>query len=45
MGFSLFLEGDKLPSGVLFGVIPGKGGSDEVGRTQYNTSTGFSLKK
>jgi len=45
MGFSLFLEGDKLPSGVLFGAIPGKGGSDEVGRTQYNTSTGFSLKK
>jgi hypothetical protein len=45
MGFSLFLEGDRLPSGILFGVTPGKGGSDEIGRTQYNTTTGFSVKK
>lgn len=43
--FTMYLDGDLLPSGVLFKPIPGQGGADEVGKTQYNTTTGYSLKK
>lgn len=45
MRFTMFLDGDVLPSGILFQPVPGSGGADEVGKTQYNTSTGYSLKK
>jgi hypothetical protein len=45
MRFTMFLDGDPLPSGILFQPVPGSGGADEVGKTQYNTSTGYSLKK
>ena len=45
MRFTMYLDGDPLPSGILFKPVPGQNGADEVGRTQYNTSTGFSLKK
>jgi starch-binding outer membrane protein, SusD/RagB family len=43
--FTSYLDGDPLPSGILFRPIPGSGGGDEIGKTQYNTTTGFSLKK
>lgn len=45
MRFTLFVDGDVLPSGILFQPIPGQDGADEVGKTQYNTTTGYSLKK
>lgn len=45
MRFTMFVDGDVLPSGILFQPVPGQGGADEVGKTQYNTSTGYSLKK
>ena len=41
----MYVDGDPLPSGILFKPVPGQNGADEVGRTQYNTSTGYSLKK
>lgn len=43
--FTMYVDGDALPSGILFSPTPGGGGADEVGKTQYNTTTGFSLKK
>lgn len=43
--FTLFVDGDPLPSGILFKPVPGQNGADEVGKTQYNTSTGYSVKK
>lgn len=45
MRFTMFVDGDVLPSGILFQPVPGQNGADEVGKTQYNTSTGYSLKK
>ncbi len=45
MRFTMFLDGDPLPSGILFQPVPGAGGADEVGKTQYNTATGYSVKK
>ncbi len=45
MRYTMFVDGDPLPSGILFEPVPGRGGEDEVGKTQYNTSTGYSLKK
>ncbi|MBN8785935.1 MAG: RagB/SusD family nutrient uptake outer membrane protein [Terrimonas sp.] len=45
MRYTMFVDGDVLPSGILFQPVPGQGGADEVGKTQYNTSTGYSLKK
>jgi len=45
MKFTMYVDGDLLPSGVLFKPIPGGGGADEIGKTQQNTTTGFSLKK
>ena len=41
----MYVDGDALPSGILFKPVPGGGGGDEIGKTQYNTTTGFSLKK
>lgn len=43
--FTMYVDGDALPSGILFSPTPGGGGADEVAKTQYNTTTGFSLKK
>jgi hypothetical protein len=43
--FTSYVDGDPLPSGILFRPAPGSGGADEVGKTQYNTTTGFSVKK
>jgi hypothetical protein len=45
MRFTMYVDGDALPSGILFKPVPGGGGGDEIGKTQYNTTTGFSLKK
>ncbi len=45
MRFTMFVDGDVLPSGIQFRPVPGEDGADEVGKTQYNTSTGYSLKK
>lgn len=43
--FTMYVDGDALPSGILFLPTPGGGGADEVAKTQYNTTTGFSVKK
>ncbi len=43
--FTMYVDGDLLPSGIPFKPVPGSGGADEIGKTQYNTTTGFSLKK
>lgn len=43
--FTLFVDGDILPSGIVFKPVPGEGGEDEIGKTQYISSTGYSLKK
>ena len=43
--FTMYVDGDVLPSGIIYKPIPGQNGADEVGKTQYNTSTGFNLKK
>lgn len=43
--FTMYVDGDALPSGILFSPTPGGGGADEVAKTQYNTTTGFSVKK
>jgi hypothetical protein len=43
--FTMYVDGDALPSGILFAPTPGGGGADEIGKTQYNSSTGYSLKK
>ena len=45
MRFTMYVDGDALPSGIPFKPVPGMGGGDEIGKTQYNTTTGFSLKK
>jgi hypothetical protein len=45
MRFTSYIDGDPLPSGIQFRPVPGGGGADEIGRTQYNTVTGYSLKK
>jgi hypothetical protein len=43
--YTMYVDGDALPSGIVYKPIPGQNGADEVGKTQYNTSTGFNLKK
>ena len=43
--FSIFLEGDALPSGITFQPRPASGTADAVGSTYIASTTGFNIKK
>lgn len=43
--FSVFLEGDPLPSGITFQPRPTSGTADAIGSTYIASTTGFNIKK
>lgn len=43
--FSIFLDGDILPSGIAFSPAPNSGTSDAIGSTYIASTTGFNVKK
>lgn len=43
--FSIFVDGDVLPSGIIFKPAPNSGGPDAIGATFVNSTTGFNIKK
>lgn len=43
--FSIFLEGDILPSGIAFKPAPNSGTADAIGSTYIASTTGFNIKK
>jgi hypothetical protein len=43
--FSIFVDGDPLPSGAIFRPAPNSGGPDAIGATFVNSTTGFNIKK
>ncbi len=43
--YSIFLDGDTLPSGAIFHPAPNSGTADAVGNTYIASTTGFNLKK
>lgn len=43
--FSIFLEGDALPSGITFQPKPTSGTADAIGSTYIASTTGFNIKK
>jgi hypothetical protein len=43
--FSVFLEGDALPSGITFQPRPTSGTADAIGSTYIASTTGFNIKK
>lgn len=43
--FSNFVDGDMLPSGIVFQPAPNSGGPDAIGATFVNSTTGFNIKK
>jgi hypothetical protein len=43
--FSVFLEGDALPSGITFQPKPTSGTADAIGSTYIASTTGFNIKK
>jgi hypothetical protein len=43
--FSVYLEGDVLPSGILFKPQPTSGTADAIGSTYIASTTGFNIKK
>ncbi|WP_421826823.1 RagB/SusD family nutrient uptake outer membrane protein [Larkinella sp.] len=43
--FSIFLEGDVLPSGITFQPRPTSGSADAIGSTYIASTTGFNIKK
>ncbi|MBE7171586.1 MAG: RagB/SusD family nutrient uptake outer membrane protein [Williamsia sp.] len=43
--FSVFLDGDALPSGAVFHPAPNSGTPDAVGNTYIASTTGFNIKK
>ncbi|KAA2240047.1 RagB/SusD family nutrient uptake outer membrane protein [Chitinophaga agrisoli] len=45
MHFSIFMNGDTLPSGIVFKPTPGGGGADAIGSTYYSSATGYNIKK
>jgi hypothetical protein len=45
LGFSVFRDGDVLPSGATFRPTPGSGGADAIGSTYYASATGYNIKK
>lgn len=45
LGFSVYLDGDLLPSGTTFKPVPGSGTADAVGSTYIASTTGYNIKK
>ncbi|WP_343704136.1 RagB/SusD family nutrient uptake outer membrane protein [Chitinophaga sp.] len=43
--YSIFIQGDALPSGITYNPAPNSGTADAVGNTYLATSTGFNIKK
>jgi hypothetical protein len=43
--YSIFVQGDVLPSGIVYNPAPNSGTPDAVGNTYLATSTGFNIKK
>lgn len=43
--YSIFLDGDSLPSGTIFHPAPNSGTTDAVGNTYIASTTGFNIKK
>jgi len=43
--FSIYVDGDTLPSGTIFRPAPNSGGPDAIGATWVNSSTGFNIRK
>jgi hypothetical protein len=43
--FSVYLDGDPLPSGITFRPIPTSGTADAIGSTYIASTTGFNIKK
>lgn len=44
-GFSIFQDGDVLPSGAVFHPAPNSGTSDAIGNTYIASTTGYNIKK
>ncbi|HET9279889.1 MAG TPA: RagB/SusD family nutrient uptake outer membrane protein, partial [Flavitalea sp.] len=45
LGFSIFVDGDILPSGIVFKPAPNSGAPDAIGATFVNSTTGFNIEK
>ena len=45
LGFSIFVDGDILPSGITFRPAPNSGAPDAIGATFVNSTTGFNIEK
>lgn len=45
LGFSILLDGDMLPSGIVFRPAPNSGAPDAIGATFVNSTTGFNVEK
>ncbi len=43
--FSIYVDGDILPSGIVFEPAPNSGGPDAIGATFVNSTTGFNIRK
>lgn len=43
--FSVFVDGDALPSGITFKPAPGSGTADAIGSTYIASTTGYNIKK
>jgi hypothetical protein len=43
--FSVFLDGDVLPNGIVFRPAPNSGSNDAIGKSYHNSTTGFNIKK
>lgn len=43
--YSIYMDGDTLPSGIIFRPIPGSGSADAIGSTYYASATGYNVKK
>lgn len=45
LGFSILVDGDMLPSGIVFRPAPNSGAPDAIGATFVNSTTGFNIEK
>ena len=45
LGFSILVDGDMLPSGIVFKPAPNSGAPDAIGATFVNSKTGFNIEK
>ncbi|CAL1518003.1 RagB/SusD family nutrient uptake outer membrane protein [Chitinophaga sp. MM2321] len=43
--YSIFVQGDQLPSGITYNPVPGSGTPDAIGNTYLATSTGYNIRK